>query len=158
MNYTDAQVAEIRAAIAEARAVMRARAEFSPLQFALAFIAHGGVHVPGEPRGLAAETLASELIASLETGRLVRNDPHLAREVLRAHTEAQWAEAAESDSVVGFRLELSAAAQAHPICRGIAKVDRGLGAHVFRKAEIAVLPPACDGARFTAVREDEVEQ
>ena len=155
-DYTPEQFERIRQAVAQGREAMRAAGRFEPLVFARAFIAHGGLQVPGQSVDTAA--LATRLLQALEDDEAGGADPLLTREIERARREARWAQLAESDDVVGFHMQLPGAALLDPKCRALLKADHGLGAAVFRKAEIVVLPAACDGARFTPVYEHEIEQ
>lgn len=155
-DYSPEQLEQIRLAVAQGREAMRAAGRFEPLVFARAFVAADGLQAPGAP--IAGGALAARLLRALEHGELAGGDALLAREIERARNEARWAQLAESDAVVGFHLRLPSAALLDPKCRAILKADRGLGAAVFRKAEIVVLPAACDGASFTPVYEHEIEQ
>lgn len=155
-DYTPEQLQQIRLAVAQGREAMRAAGRFEPLVFARAFVAAGGVQVPGAAGDDSA--LGAELLRALEQNAPTTGDARLAREIERARNEARWAQLAESDTVVGFHLRLPPAALLDPKCREILKADRGLGAAVFRKGEIVVLPTACDGASFTPVYEHEIEQ
>lgn len=154
-DYTPEQLSQIRLAVAQGREAMRAAGRFEPLVFARAFVAAGGAQVPG---GVGDDrSLGARLLHALEHGE-VASDALLAREIERARNEARWAQLAESEAVVGFHLRLPPAALLDPKCRELLKADHGLGAAVFRKAEIVVLPAACDGASFTPVYEHEIEQ
>lgn len=155
-DYTPEQLDQIRLAVAQAREAMRAAGRFEPLVFAWAFTAAGGLQVPGTITDTTA--LGRRLLLALERGENGGTDALLVREIERARTEANWARWAEADDIVGFHLQLPPAAVLEPKCREILKADRGLGAAVFRKGEIVVLPAACDGARFTPVYVHEVEQ
>ena len=158
-GYTPEQVTTIRAAIVEGYEAMRQQGKFEPLVFAHAFIGHGGIQIPGKPANeKARRKVAQQLLRSLETGGRTSKDATVVREVNRAQMEAQWAAAAVSDKVVGFRITLSPNAQANPNCLAIVGADHGLGEAVFRKLEIVILPPECDGYTITPVLEDEVEQ
>lgn len=157
--YTTEQLNTIRSAIAEARAALRACGRYDPLEFARVYVAHDGVQIPGEPPDSPARLrLAEALLLALEHGRDAAGDAALAHELERARNEARWAEAEESEEIVGFRLELPPAALLERACREILKLDRGLGAGVFPKTQVVVLPPGCSGARFVPVREHEIEQ
>ena len=156
--YTPAQAAAIRRAVAAGREALRRARDYSPLRFARAYIESGGVQPPGRPDdGASAQDLSLRILAALEGRGAAGDDADLRVELRRIHAETAWARAAASDKVVGFRLQLSDAAAALPVCAALAAVDHGLGAAVFRKAEIVILPPQCDG-RFIPVGEDEVEQ
>lgn len=155
-DYTPEQLEQIRLAVAQGREAMRIAGRFEPLEFARAFVAAGGVRVPGATTDDPA--LGAELLHALEQSATATGNAILTREIERARNEARWAQLAESDAVVGFHLRLPPVALLDPKCRQILKADRGLGAAVFRKAEIVVLPAACDGASFTPVYEHEIEQ
>lgn len=158
-NYTPEQVAIIRVAIVKGHEAMQRQGKFEPLVFARAFIEHGGIQIPGKPENeKARREVARQLLRSLETDKCVSEEATLVREVNRAQIEAQWAAAAVSDKVVGFRVTLSQNAQANPNCLAIVGADHGLGEAVIRKAEVVVLPPECDGYTITPVLEDEIEQ
>lgn len=157
--YTAEQIERIRAAVAEARAALRARGRYDLLEFARVYVAQEGVQIPGEPADVSARgRLAEALLAALAEGRDAAGDPALAHELERVRNEVRWAEIGEADDVVGFRLELPPAALLERPCRAFLKLDRGLGAGVFPKTQVVVLPPGCGGARFVPVREHEIEQ
>ncbi len=138
---------------------MRREGKYDPLVFARVFIAGGGVQIPGQPDNEAARRrIADLLLGSLVSGHPVTDDKTVVREFHRARAEANWTEAAERDEVVGFRLKLSPAAWLNPACRRLGKEDHGLGSMVFRKGEIIVLPPECDGTTFIPVRRHELEE
>lgn len=158
-GYTPEQIGRIRRAVAEAREAMRRQDSFTPLSFAGAFIERDGIQIPGAMRGARTrEEIAAELLAALREGKPTSEDPVVAREIQRARAEVHWAAAARSDKVVGFRLQLSPEARRRPECLALLNADRGLGPSVFRKGEVVVLPPGCEGAEFIPVREDDVEQ
>ena len=156
-DYTPEQTDRIRLAIAEGREAMRRTGQFHPLVFARAFLAAGGLQIPGGTDVNETQRLADQLLHLISQGG-TGNHPLLRRELERAHNEARWAQAAEADEVIGFRLELAPAALLDRSCREALKADRGLGSAVFRKAEIVVLPAACEGARFFPVYAHEIEQ
>ncbi len=156
--YTPDQYKTIRHAVAAAREAARKARDFSPLTFARCYTAHNGVQLPGSPDSPQRMLLAQRLLELLERGDTHTNDADLLRELHRARTEARWAEAAISDKVVGFRLQLSGDAAARPECLTLLGTDHGLGAAVFRKGEVVILPPGCSGAEFIPVSEDEIEQ
>lgn len=155
--YRARQLAVIRDAIAAGREALRAAASPDARVFAAAYIAAGGVQIPGEPEADAATELARRLEASLEAGVRRVDDPHLQREIDRAHREVAWVAAQSDDSIVGFHLALPASAMDSPTAEALSHQDHGLGPGVFRKGDIVVLQPDCDGARFTPVTEHEVE-
>ena len=154
-DYTPEQLQHIRLAVGAGREAMRLAGRFEPLIFARAFAAAGGVQLPGKAGD--APSLAARLIQALDRAE-TSTDPLLTREIERARSEARWAALAEADDVVGFRMDLPPAAVLEPICRELMKADHGLGAAVFRKAEIVVLPAVCGSARFTPVHDHEIEQ
>ncbi|BAU47950.1 hypothetical protein SVA_1385 [Sulfurifustis variabilis] len=158
-DYTSEQIDRIRNAVAEARAALRTRRRYDPLEFARVYVAHDGVQIPGEPPDSPARIrLAEALLEALAEGRDAAGNPGLSHELERVRTETRWAEAEESDDIVGFRLELPPAALLERPCRQLLKLDRGLGPAVFPKTQVVVLAPACGGARFVPVREHEIEQ
>lgn len=156
-DYTPEQTDRIRLAIAEGREAMHRTGQFHPLAFARAFVAAGGLQIPGVADIGETQQLADQLLQVIAQGGS-SNHPVLRRELERAHNEARWAQAAQVDEVIGFRLELAPAALLDRSCRQALKADRGLGSAVFRKAEIVVLPAACEGARFFPVYAHEIEQ
>lgn len=152
------QVARIRDAVVVGRQAVRAAAHADPCVFARAFVQAQGVQVPGDPSPEAAAALAQRLLSALANGvRQAPNDPDLQREIQRAHAEAQWALSLDDDRVVGFLLDLPAAALENPTVEALAHQSQGLGPGVFRKADVLVLQPECDGARFIAVSEHDIE-
>jgi hypothetical protein len=156
--YTPDQIRIIRHAVAAGREATRAQRDFSPLAFARIYVAHEGVQLPGDFDGPRRAEVARRLLTLLQQGETSSDDGDLQRELHRARTEARWAEAAVSDKVVGFRLQLGGEAAKRPECLALLSTDRGLGAAVFRKAEVVILPPGCGGAEFIPVGEDEIEQ
>ncbi len=158
-EYTAEQVQTIRDAIAKGREAMHRAKRYDPLVFAHAYTGHGGVQIPGEGQdAVLSRCIAKQLLASLKSGRAGSNDEHLRRELKRVHTEVRWATVAQSDKIVGFYLKLGPAARLEAACRQLLGEDFGLGAAVFPKARIVVVPAACGDYEFVPVREDEVEQ
>lgn len=156
--YTPDQIKIIRHAVAAGRDAARRQHDYSPLVFARAYVAHGGVQLPGDGDEPRRALLAQRLLDLLEQGKGHTDDADLQRELHRVRTEARWAEATLSDKVVGFRLQLSGEALNRPECLTLLGTDRGLGAAVFRKGEVVVLPVGCSDAAFIPVVEDEIEQ
>jgi hypothetical protein len=157
--YLPEQVQAIRRAVARGREAMRRQGRFDAAVFVRTFIEHGGIQIPGEPNAQQArENVAREVLSVLASGAPAGGDATVAREVRRARAESDWTRYAETEKVVGFRLLLGRAAERSPVCQTLLDVDHGLGQGVYRKAEVAVLPPECDGSSFTPVLEDEVEQ
>lgn len=156
-DYTPEQTQRLRRAIAEGREAMRRAGQFQPLVFAQAFLVAGGLQIPGAADNEETQRLADQLLQIIAQGGS-SNHPVLRRELERARNEARWTQAAEADDVIGFRLELAPAALLDRSCRQVLKADHGLGSAVFRKAEIVVLPAACEGARFFPVYAHEIEQ
>ena len=156
--YTPEQIKTIRHAVAAAREAARKQRDFSPLTFAATYVAHEGVQLPGAPDDPRRVQLAQRLLELLQRGDANTDDADMARELQRVHTESRWAEAAASDKVVGFRLQLSGETATRPECLTLLGTDHGLGAAVFRKGEVVILPPGCGGAEFIPVLEDEIEQ
>ena len=152
------QVARIRDAVAAGRQAVREVGEADPVVFARAFVAAGGAQVPGDRQGEAGEALGVRLLEAVARGRgAAPEDPDLDRELRRASTEARWAMALEDDRIVGFLLDLPESALETPTVEALAHQSQGLGPGVFRKAEILVLQPECDGARFIPVTEHDIE-
>jgi len=155
--YTAEQRRRIRDAVAATRAALRENGRYEPAAFARAFAAHGGVQIPGAPDDDRTRALARALPEVLERGA-PPEDEHLAREAHRACVEARWARAAASDKVVGLYLRLGPRAQSHPACQALLAEDHGLGAGVFPKSHVLVLPADCLDYDYVPVLEDEVEQ
>lgn len=157
-GYKAKQIEIITDAVAAARLEMRRQRRFTPQLFAQVFIAHGGIQIPGEPDNEAERARVAEAVTrALAGGQSGDIDPTVQRELQRARQEASWTEAAESDWVVGFSISLSPQAARHPVCEHLLNDNRGLGANVFRKHEIVVLRPECDGCSFQPVYADDLE-
>lgn len=158
-DYTPEQVDIIRNAVLMGReAVQRAQRD-DTLVFARAFVRHGGVQIPGDVGGEPLrKRVADQLLESLRTGQATSDDTNVRREIKRCHTEARWASAAASDKVVGFHLTLGPMAAEIVACREFLGQDYGLGAAVFPKERVVVLPSVCSDYQFVPVLEDEVEQ
>lgn len=156
--YRARQVARIREAVSAGRQAVRAAGVADALIFARAFVDAGGAQVPGDASEAAGQSLAERLLSALARGQSdAPDDPDLARELQRASTEAQWAMALDDDRIVGFLLELPEAALAQPTVEALAHQSQGLGPGVVRKADVIVLQPDCDGARFIALSEHDIE-
>jgi len=154
-RYTQAQVGAIARAVRAGRDAA-AGADDGALAFAAAFVAAGGVQVPGaEGDDAGAERIATALLEALRGGALPDGDD-VRREIARARAEAAWA--AASERVVGFRLQPGPRAAAAPEVRALAGTDHGLGAGVVPKTRVVVLPPDCDDCAFVPVTDDDVEQ
>lgn len=152
------QVARIRDAVAAGRQAVRQVGTPDPLVFARAFVEAGGPQVPGDPSTEASAALGEQLLAGLAAGQSrADGDPALDRELQRARAEAQWAMALDDDRIVGFLLDLPAEALETPTVEAMAHQSQGLGPGVFRKADILVLQPDCDGARFIPVTDHDIE-
>jgi hypothetical protein len=159
IEYTAEQVQVIRDAIAKGREAMDRAGRYEPMVFANAYISYGGVQIPGEWHNTTlSQRVAQQLLASLKSGRHGSDDEHLRRELKRVHTEVRWAALAQSDKIVGFYLRLEPAAHLEATCRQLLGEDFGLGAAVFPKTRIVVVPAACSDYEFVPVLEDEVEQ
>lgn len=157
-SYSPDQILAIRRAIAEGRAAVSGHGHRDLLRFAAAYVAHGGIQVPGQPEDQKArDAIARRLMAILES-TATAEDPSVMRELARVKMETQWANAARLPKVVGFRLQLGPEALRRTECLALLAVDRGLGAAVFGKTEVVVLPPGCEDCEFIPVMEDEVEQ
>jgi hypothetical protein len=155
--YKARQLATIREAIAAGRQALRDQASRDPQVFAQAYIEADGVQIPGEPRSERAPELARRLREALASGVRTVDDRDLQREIDRVHQEVQWLDAQYDDAVVGFLLELPEVAKESPTVEALSHQMEGLGPGVFRKADIIVLQPDCDGARFSPVTEHDLE-
>lgn len=158
-TFTPQQATAVREAIRRAREAMHEAARYEPLVFARAFVASGGVQIPGpaEDRG-RAQDVAGRVLAVLSGAAQHEDDPDVLREVHRAHVESRWARAAGDADVVGFWLELGSDAASNPLCRALLGEDHGLGGGVFPKTYILVVPPCCTDYDYVPVRDQEVEQ
>lgn len=150
------QVEAIRRAVAEAREAIRRRGELTVQAFLEAFVAAGGPRRPGDDDPASRETFGRLLLEVADT-RGEPADADLRRELERARNEAAWAAALEDDSVVGFYLDLPAAARQDPVVEGLSHQMAGLGPGVVPRSAVVVLQPVCDGVRFVPVRDFEVE-
>ncbi len=152
------QVARIRDAIAAGRQAVRQSGTPDRLTFARAFVDAGGPQVPGDRSGDASTALAERLIPAVAAGHTgAADDPDLDRELLRVRNETDWALALDDERVIGFLLDLPEAALETPTVEALAHQSQGLGPGVFRKADILVLQPECDGARFIPVTDHDIE-
>ncbi|MDN5851110.1 MAG: hypothetical protein L0H63_15990 [Nitrococcus sp.] len=157
--YRARQLAAIRDAIAAAREALQCSGADDPLAFAGVFVAQGGIQLPGRPNDAPAmRALGERLLHALASASYHHpEDPDLQREIERAHNEVHWVTAMRDDKVVGFFLQLPTQALRSPTVEALSHENRGLGPGVLRKGDIVVLQPECDGARFVAVLEDEIE-
>lgn len=155
--YKARQLATIREAIAAGRDALREQGSRDPQVFAKAYIAADGVQIPGEPKSERRSELAEQLRDCLAKGHGRVSDPDLQREIDRVHQEVQWLDAQYDDSVIGFLIELPESAKESPTVEALSHQMEGLGPGVFRKADIVVLQPDCDGARFTPLTEHDLE-
>lgn len=152
------QVARIRDAVALGRAAVRRTGGWEPLIFARAYVEAGGPQVPGDPSTAASESLGQRLLAWLADSEVPpADDADLAREVSRCVSETRWALSLDDDGIVGFLLDLPEEALENPTVEALAHQSQGLGPGVFRKADILVLQPECDGARFIPVTDHDIE-
>lgn len=152
------QVATIRDAIAAGRAAVRMARVADPVVFARAFVDAGGAQRPDVKDQQAHEKLGVQLLVQLaKDPEAESSDPDLQRELVRARQQAQWAMAIEDDSIAGFLLQLSPGALATPRGEALAHQSFGLGPGVFRKTDIPVLQPECDGAVFLPISQHEIE-
>jgi len=151
------QVARIRDAVASGRDALRRAARYDRELFARAYVAADGPQVPDAPPEAGAE-LGRRLLQAVAAGRReAPEDPDLHRELRRVDIETRWAEAQADDHIVGFLLRLPPSAEASPTAEALAHQSQGLGPGVFRKGEILVLQPECDGAELVPVTDHEVE-
>ncbi len=157
--YRARQIALLRDAVAAGRDALRACAEPSPLVFARGFVNAGGAQIPGAPNDdTARQALGERLLRALAAGsRRAGGDPDLQRELDRAHNETAWVAAQADEFIVGFRLELPPTALEGATAEALSHENHGLGPGIYRKADILVLQPDCDGARFHPVTEHDVE-
>jgi hypothetical protein len=159
LAYTARQTALVLEAIQRARQAMDRARRYDAEVFARTFIQHEGVQIPGRGHDPErAREVGTRTLAALAAGEAAADDPDARREVHRARVEARWARAAQDEGVVGFRVELGPEAATDPLCRTILNEDNGLGAGVFPKTRILVMPPCCTDYDYRAVREHEVEQ
>lgn len=157
--YTPEQVQIIAKAVQKAREAMQRARRFEAVVFAQAFIENDGIQIPGKAGNEPLrKRVAQHVLESLKTGGATSDDATVLREIKRAHAEVRWASSAESDKVVGFYLTLGPAAQQLADCHEFLNRDYGLGAAVFPKGRVVILPPTCDDHQFVPVLEDEVEQ
>lgn len=159
VGYRARQIGAIRDAIAAAREALQRSDSDDPLVFAKAFVAAGGIQVPGRPGDEGAmRSLGERLLRALARGCYHDpDDPDLQREIDRARHEARWVSAMRDGKIVGFYLQLPPRALHSPTVEALSHENRGLGPGVFRKGDIVVLQPECDGARLIPVLEDEIE-
>ncbi|MDN5869704.1 MAG: hypothetical protein L0H73_03120 [Nitrococcus sp.] len=159
LAYRARQLAAIRDAIAAARAELQRSGAEGALAFARIFVAQGGIQLPGRPNEAPAmRALGERLLQALASASYHHpEDADLQREIERARNEVRWLAAMRDDKVVGFFLQLPTQALSAPSVEALSHENRGLGPGVFRKGDIVVLQPECDGARFIAVLEDEIE-
>lgn len=158
-EYTPEQLQILKDAVHAGREAMRRAERYEAPVFAAAFVAHNGVQVPGASTDAAVlQILAHHVLRSLRGGRLTSRDRTVMREVRRAQAEAQWTRLAQSEQVVGFYLKLGPASQLHTPCLEWLAIDHGLGAAVFPKGRVVVLPPDCEDYEFVPVHEHELEQ
>lgn len=138
---------------------MRQCARPDRLTFARAFVDAGGAQVPGDRSGEASEALGERLLTAVADGQPAEasTDADLKRELQRVHTETDWALALDDERIIGFLLDLPDSAMEIPTVEALAHQSQGLGPGIFRKADILVLQPECDGARFIPVTEHDIE-
>ncbi len=156
-QFTPRQVFLIREAIYEGRMAM-ADGGADAMVFAMAFLDAGGLQVPGRElsdaervriHGHILESLGGTPTFLSEAEWVV---PVVTREIERAFMESDLAASREKDEVVGFRLKVSARDAKDVFCRRITGADLyGLGAGVFPKEEIVVLPPHCESIHWEPV-------
>jgi len=157
-DFRARQVARIRDAIAAGRQAVRQAGQADRLTFARAYVDAGGPQVPGDREGEASDALAARLMPALAEGRTrASDDADLDRELIRVDNETEWALALDDERVIGFLLDLPDAALETPTVEALAHQSQGLGPGVFRKADILVLQPECDGARFIPVTDHDIE-
>lgn len=152
------QVATIRDAVAAGRLAVREAGVADPITFARAFVSLNGAQRPDITDPPSHAELGQQLLAALAKNPQSESlDADLQRELRRARQEAQWAMAMEDDAVAGFLLQLPASALETPRGEALAHQSFGLGPGVFRKTDIVVLQPECDGAVFVPISQHEIE-
>ncbi|MRH78796.1 hypothetical protein GH984_08760 [Spiribacter sp. C176] len=152
------QVAKIRDAIAAGRQAVRRAGIADPVVFARAFVEAEGAQRPDVEDAQAHAELGKQLLSLLAKNPNADSaDPDIQRELRRAREQAKWAMLMEDDSVAGFLLQLSADALETPRGEALAHQSFGLGPGIFRKADIPVLQPECDGAVFLPISQHEIE-
>ncbi|KAB7619545.1 hypothetical protein [Alkalilimnicola sp. S0819] len=157
--YKARQIAAIEEAVMTGRRALKAAQNDDPRVFAHAYVAAGGVQIPGQPAAKdAAQALGRALLESLARNTAPAQENELLRfEWERVQQETEWVRQARDERVVGFRLVLSPAAERDMACAAISKQDHGYGRNLFPRLSIVVLPPQALGSRFVPVSVDEVE-
>ena len=159
LPFAPEQIVIICSAVQAGRAAVQRQGCADPCVFARAFIAENGVQIPSEPQERrTAQWVAQQLLHALRTSEPSREDAHVARETHRAQIETRLALRLSSERSVGFTVRLGPRAQSDPACRAIINEDLGLGAAVFPRNRVVVMPPWCLDYNFTPISEDEVEQ
>lgn len=164
--WTENQITRIKSAVKAGRAAISKR-NIDAFVFADAFVKLGGIQVPGMPfidEG-TLRRIGSHVLANIIEGkgpRITPGEPDwffdaMAREMNRSFSEAYWFSAAQHTDVVGFRLKIYENVADIEDCESFAKCDSfGLGAGIFPKDEIVILPTCCDRASFEVVFKDEI--
>ena len=158
--YLPEQIALIADAVHEGRAALQEAGVDDPLVFARAYVEHKGIQVPGRPNDRErSQEIAAKLMHGLGRGLDgPDDDADVAREMHRVRAETKIALHLEVRRVIGFLLELGPASVMDAACLELLAEDCGLGAAVFPKTRVVVLPPWCLDYDFTPIHEDEVEQ
>ncbi|MBS3785618.1 MAG: hypothetical protein KGY57_02300 [Gammaproteobacteria bacterium] len=152
------QVAKIRDAIAAGRKAVRQAGTADPVIFARAFVEAGGAQRPDVDDPKEHAVVGEQLLGLLAKNPNAESvDPDVQRELRRAREQTNWAILMEDDAVAGFLLKLSDDALATPRGEALAHQSFGLGPGIFRKADIPVLQPECDGAVFLPISQHEIE-
>ena len=152
------QVAKIRDAIAAGRQAVRRAGTTDPVIFARAFVEAGGAQRPDVEDPKAHAIVGEQLLSLLAKNPDAESaDPDVQRELRRAREQTNWAILMEDDAVAGFLLKLSDDALATSRGEALAHQSFGLGPGIFRKADIPVLQPECDGAVFLPISQHEIE-
>ncbi len=157
-NYTPKQVFIIRNAIERGRQAM-APFDNNATIFAKAFIEANGIQVPSDDidestrqriNGYVLKSLVGQTYFAHEPEWLIEV---INREIDRIHAEVTQAIIRIQDQVTGLSFAFSNEVADKEFCMKIASTDLyGLGAGIFPKDEIVVLPPGCDQTWWEAVQ------
>jgi len=156
-NFRARQLANIREAVDYGRQALRAADSRDPAVFAAAYIEACGPQIPGDTAPEAGAELGGRLRQAVSRGERHVADGDLQRELDRVHGEVAWVVAQADDQVAGLLLELPPGAEESPTAEALSHQSEGLGPGVFRKADIVILQPDCDGARFHPVTHHDIE-
>ncbi len=157
-NYTPKQTFIIRNAIESGRQAMAQFGTHASV-FAEAFIEANGIQVPGQEidegtrqyiNDYVLKSLAGQASFIHEASWLVEIT---SREIDRVHSEVTQAIIRIQEQVTGFSFAFSHDVTDKEFCQKVASTDLyGLGAGIFPKDEIVVLPPGCDQSWWEVVQ------